>query len=151
MMNIHSNCLLPRKCLSTFLFVGLLLFFSFSSALAQDMHWSPETMNFPDVPYGTTETQTLTLTNADSLVPLAINSLEWTFMMYYDPLGEHLPAFSFAADRSVPAELLPGESMTIDITFSPIDDGMMSFVSAMMLIENTSSFYQIGPMRVRNR
>jgi hypothetical protein len=150
MKNISSYRLLSRTRWATLLLTGLLLFFSLGSALAQSMHWSPESMNFPDVPYGTTETQTLTLTNADLALPLNINSIEWTFMMYYDPLGESLPAFSFAADRLVPSTLLPGESMTIDITFSPIDDGIMSFVSAEMRITNTSgndpslNFFVVG-------
>ena len=139
MKKIHSGCSLPRKLLSTFLFVGILLFFSLNTAVAQDISWTPLSMSFPDVPYGTTETRTLTITNDDSTDPVSIDNIEWTFMSYYDPFGDPVPAFSYTADRLVPATLLPGTSMDIEISFSPVDDGVMSFVSANLLITNTSA------------
>jgi len=39
---------------------------------------------------------------------------------------------------TLPADLLPGESMIIDIYFTPINDGIISIANASMVITNDS-------------
>ena len=114
---------------------GFLLFISNLSA--STLGWSPLTMSFPDVPYNTTATQTLTLTNTGSGL-LLVSNVDWEYMTYYFPPGdESPPAFRFNTGI-LPAGLLPGESMDIDISFSPIDDGIISIANAQLLITNDS-------------
>jgi len=112
---------------------GSLLIASPLSVMAQDIGWAPVSMTFPSTVIGNTATQTVTLTNLDLKVPLAVNSIRWT----YNEPGEVTwnPSFAFIADRSVPAELMPGESMTIDITFTA---ETLTFKAANLLITNTS-------------
>lgn len=66
---------------------GLLLFILCLPVLAATMTWTPLTMSFYDVPYDTTATQTLTLTNIGD-GPLQITNVEWEYMTYYFPPGE---------------------------------------------------------------
>lgn len=112
---------------------GFLLFMLPFSAAAQSIGWDPENMFFDETVIGTTATQTLTLTNLDAVGPLTVGSIEWT----YNEPGEvtWTPSFVFVADGPVPAELLPGESMEIDITFRAES---WSFKAANMLITNDS-------------
>ena len=61
-------------------------------------------------------------------------------MTFYFPPGddnEPPPAFSFMTD-TLPADLLPGETMAIDIYFTPINDGIISIANASMVITNDS-------------
>jgi hypothetical protein len=96
-------------------------------------------MFFNDVPYNTTATQTLTLTNTGN-DPLQITNIEWSFMTFYFPPGsnETPAAFSFETDKPFPAELPTGGSMDIHISFMPINDGIISIAGAEMLITNNS-------------
>jgi hypothetical protein len=103
-------------------------------ALAQDMSWEPESMVFESTPIGTTATQTLTLTNLDGALPLTINSIEWTWNQ--PGIVSGMPQFAFDADRPIPTILLAGESMTIDILFTP--EEALTFASANLLVTNTS-------------
>jgi len=112
---------------------GSLLIASPLSVMAQDIGWSPEIMTFPSTVIGTTATQTVTLTNLDDKLPSGVTSIEWT---YNEPGELSLnPSFAFIADRPVPAELMPGESMTIDISFTPETP---TIKAANLLITNTS-------------
>lgn len=122
-----------RSSLAAILLAGFLLLISPLSAVAQDIGWSPVDMFFDSTVIGTTATQTLTLTNEDAAMPMSVDEIVWT---YNDP-GEvtGLPSFQFTADRPVPAELLPGESMEIDITFTAES---WSFKMANLLITNSS-------------
>jgi len=119
--------------LAAMLLAGSLFILSPLGVMAQDIGWSPGSMTFPSTVIGTTATQTLTLTNLDVALPLDVNSIEWT----YNEPGEvtWIPSFAFIADRSVPTMLLPGESMTIDISFRA--EGL-SFKAANLRITNTS-------------
>lgn len=116
--------------------LAALLFLGASpGALAQEIGWSPESMFFEDVPINTTEFKTLTLRNYDdSVVPLEVGNIEWTFNQIGIVTG--LPQFAFEADQSVPATLLPGETMEIYISFTP--EEAFSFASANLLVTNTS-------------
>jgi hypothetical protein len=122
----------------TILLAGVLLFIAPMSSMAQTIGWDPLSMNFQDIPYGTTETRALTLTNIDSVLPVNIVSVEWTYLDFYTlPGGGTQPAFSYT--DPTPAEVLPGASLEIFISFTPIDDGVMSFVMGDLLITNDST------------
>ena len=107
---------------------GFLFFISPFSAMAQSLSWSPLIMDFPAVPIGTTETQTLTITNSGTSA-LTIDAVDWTYNLF--------ESFNFSLDRPLSAAILPpGLSMDIDILFTPVD---LSFASANMLIDYYST------------
>ena len=120
---------------TTILLAGLLLGISAMSATAQDISWTPESMTFPDTPIGTTATQTLTITNEGEALPIAIDNIRWT----WNQAGEITLTwqFAFVADGHIPTILLPGESIDIDILFTP--EVAFTFASANLLITNSSS------------
>jgi len=122
----------PLGNVTAMLMVGLLLFFFPLGVMAQTLHWSPESMFIEDIPIGATAYQTLTLTAADA--PVSIDNLEWTYNQPGTFSGD--PLFGFIADRGVPTVLAVGESMDIDISFTPEEE--FSFASAMLLVTNNS-------------
>ena len=135
----NSNRRIYQTMIGTILLAGFLLFILPMSTMAQILEWSPLSMDFPDVPYGTEETQTLTLTNGDSIGDLIIENVEWTYRdSYTDPdTGDPVPAYEFTTDELLP--LGPGGSMGVHISFSPIDDEVMSFVMGELMITNNST------------
>ena len=112
---------------------GFLFFILPSNTVAQDIGWSPTSMFFDTTVIGTKATQTLTLTNLDAALTMSVDSIVWT----YNEPGEvtWTDSYQFVADRAVPATLAPGESMDINISFTP--EGW-SFKSANLLITNSS-------------
>ncbi len=113
---------------------GFFLFILPSSAAAQDIGWSPTSMFFDSTVIGTKATQTLTLTNLDAALTMSVNSIVWTYNEPGEVTGTD--SYQFVADRVVPATLAPGESMDINISFTP--EGW-SFKSANLLITNSSN------------
>lgn len=97
------------------------------TATAANLDWSPLSMDIGQVPIGTTQQGTLTLTNTDAVDPMSIDSVEFTF----NQQGQ----FSFTTSKSLPTDLLPGESMEVVISFTPI---AQSFSSANILVTNDS-------------
>ena len=86
------------RMLCTILLAGFLLFISPMSAVAQTIGWEPLSMSFQNVLNGTTETQTLILTNTapEGGLALEISSILWTYLNYYTkPNGDTAPAFSY--------------------------------------------------------
>ena len=102
-------------------------------ALGQTLEWSPESMFLDNVTVGTTAWGTLTLTA--SVAPVTVSSIEWTYNQPGTFSG--IPLFGFEADRSVPATMLPGESMEIYISFTP--EEAFSFASANLRVTNNSA------------
>ena len=94
-------------------------------------------MSFFDIPYNTTATRTLTLTNEGGGL-LQITNIEWEYMTYYFPPGEESPAAFDFSNVSLPVDVPSGESMDIEISFSPVDDGIISIANAQLLITNNS-------------
>jgi hypothetical protein len=114
--------------------LAVILLGPMAGTMAQDISWSPLTMTFPDTPIYTTSVQTLTITNMDGALPLTINNIEWTWNQ--PGINSGLPQYEFEADRHIPTTLLPGESMEIEIRFTP--EEAFTFASANMLVTNTS-------------
>jgi len=111
------------------LVLAILLLGVTPGALAQDMSWEPESMFFENTPIGTTETRTLTLTNIDKAVPMGIDGFEWDY--------NHMGTYAYEPDRPIPTILLPGESVEIDIRFTPVE--AFTFASAILNVTNTSA------------
>jgi hypothetical protein len=97
-------------------------------ASSQTLEWSPWTMDFGEVPFGTTAYRTLTLTNADPVDPLTISQVEFTFNL----AGQ----FDFTTSQPLPAVVLPGLSMEVEFSFTPTE---ISFSQADVLITNDST------------
>ena len=137
-MNQMTSC---RTALHTRLIMNLLggslLFILCLPVLASTMTWSPQFMSFFDIPYNTTATRTLTLTNEGGGL-LQITNIEWEYMTYYFPPGEESPAAFDFSNVSLPVDVPSGESMDIEISFSPVDDGIISIANAQLLITNNS-------------
>ena len=110
-----------------FLLLGVTL-----GAQAVTLEWAPASMFIDDVPVGTTAWGKLTLTAWDSEVTISI--IRWTSNQPGTFSG--IPQFGFEADRSVPATMLPGESMDIYISFTPEEAGTIA--QAILQVGNDS-------------
>ncbi|WP_405225486.1 choice-of-anchor D domain-containing protein [Lentisalinibacter sediminis] len=107
----------------------LLLFLAAASlpliATAAQLTWSPLYVDFGQVTIGGTAYQTLTLTNEDAGEVITVSAIEFTFNQ----------GGAFTWNAAVPAEILPGESLDIELSFTPND---WSFAMADMWIYNSS-------------
>jgi len=136
--NANRRILQPMVC--TILLAGFLLFTAPMSAIAQTIEWDPLSMNFQNVAYDTTETRTLSLNNVHGTQPLRIENIEWEYLDYYDPPdGPPVQAFDYTTSEPLPAVIPPGEALDVYISFSPIDDGIMSMVMGDLMITNDST------------
>ena len=118
---INPNRRVFQPTVLTILLAGVLLFTAPMSVMGSNIGWSPSSIDFGDVPYGTTETQIVRLENIGGDL-LTITGIEWTYRDYYicdEPLG--CPAFEWTGDISEP--LLPGEWIDVEITFPPLTMG----------------------------
>ena len=116
-----------------------------TKALATTLEWSPLSIDFGQVPYGTTAYQTLTLTNIDEVEVITINSVEFTFNL----MGQ----FGFETSRPLPAILPPSgdpaSSMEVVFSFTPTE---ISFSQTDVLITSDSTnkpildYYLFGEM-----
>ena len=96
-------------------------------ATAATISWEPDFLDFGIVPIGTTEIRTLTLSHpAGSTGVLTISSVEYTF--------NQQGAFGMSAP--VPADLLPGESIEVELSFTPPD---FSFFMADLLVTSNAT------------
>lgn len=97
-----------------------------SSADPQTIGWEPLVMDFGMIPVGDATGQVLQLTATGPSGALAISEVYYTF----NDRG------AFGVSAPVPAVLLPGESIDVDLTFTPPD---FSFFFAELRILNNST------------
>jgi len=128
MDNASSSPKTPRRGWLGMRLVLLLLVAAPVISVAATIAWEPLSLNFGIVPVGSTEYRTLTLSHpADSTGELVISSIEYTF--------NDRGVFGWSAP--VPAALMPGESIEVELSFTPTDLGF--FMADLLVTSNATN------------
>ena len=108
--------------------LGVGAFLTAPLAWAQKIAWDPLFLDFGVVSVGDTAYGTLTLTNTDQVDPLTVSNVEFTYSQQ--------DQFGFTTSEPLAAVLLPGESLDVVFSFTPIT---FSFALAEAVVNNDST------------